>query len=91
MLRLFASNTHLYAGARGTSEHVELEGGDIPEGAEPAVVVFSDGSMASATLDDDILSVQPYRTAAATDIGPKRWRISRHGKDWRVTRALPRA
>jgi hypothetical protein len=75
MLRLSATRSHLYTGARG-----RIAGG----GHGPAEIEFADGSHAAGHLDGPILALGPYVTAAGTRIGPARWRIDREGEIFRV-------
>jgi hypothetical protein len=75
MLRLSATRSHFYPGARGR----------VAGGADgPAEIEFADGSHASGLLDGPILTLGAYVTAAGTDIGPARWRIERDGDVFRV-------
>jgi hypothetical protein len=76
MLRLSATRSHFYPGARGF-----IAGGALG----PAEIEFADGSHAAGHLDGPILAVGAYVTAAGTHIGAARWRIDRDGGSFRVT------
>lgn len=78
MLELDATNTHLYPGAKGT-----ILSGDAQDG--PVTLRFADGSAATGRLEGETLRLDPYTTAAGTDIAAKAWRIAFEGSGFRIT------
>lgn len=73
-------STHLYPGAR---LHV-VSSGETSE----AILRFGDGVSVAAELTGRELIVQPYRTAAGTGIGRKRWAVEETGDGLRVNGRL---
>lgn len=79
VLRLRATNTHLYPGARLAL----AEPGDAPRKSDRAVIEFADGEAAQATViaatpDARIeLAVEGHRTGRGTTIAAKRWLAER--------------
>jgi hypothetical protein len=76
---LFATNTHLYRGARLVSRDAAV----VPLRPVALRLVFSDGIQADAELLQSsdgtafAVDVPAYRTAAGQDIAAKVWRIAR--------------
>jgi len=76
-MSLTTDRTHLFRGAR-----LRLRDAAPALSASPcaAVVLFSDGARAEAELAPDgtgfRLRVQPYRTAAGTDIAATAWQLA---------------
>ena len=80
---LEAGHSHLYPGIEG----VVAEGALSPAAAPvPARILFADGAVASAVLEQDgdggwVLSVDPYRTVRGTAIAAKRWAVAFTGDE----------
>ncbi|UCH39234.1 MAG: hypothetical protein JSU67_13850 [Gammaproteobacteria bacterium] len=74
---LQATHTHLYPGHRGKISGL-AQITDIQAGGN-CLVEFSDGSAATARISRSKkgwhLDTEAYRTAAGTDITPKRWLV----------------
>lgn len=67
MIELELYARHIHRGARGRI--------DAWTNHDEAVVLFSDGARANATLFDDVLHVFSYRTAAGRLVDATSWRI----------------
>lgn len=77
-VRLRATSTHLYRGAR------LLATAGLPSGPAAAVIEFGDGVVVEAELlrssaDELALQVPAYRTAAGSDLAEKSWRVGTAG------------
>jgi hypothetical protein len=77
---LEAGHSHFYPGLEGW---LDGETRPPPAGGSrlPSRIAFADGAMAGGTLSNRSdgqweLEVDPYRTAAGTDIAAKRWQVS---------------
>ncbi|MEQ8898486.1 MAG: hypothetical protein RID23_15475 [Roseovarius sp.] len=83
MLELEGGNTHLYSGATGA-----ILSGEPVNG--PVTLRFADGGAATGALSAGKLHMNPYTTAAGTDIAAKSWQVAFDGDRFRVTaRATP--
>jgi hypothetical protein len=77
MIRLSASHSHLYPGARGRVLAAPSAGG-------AALLDFADGAHALGQIEDGILHVGAYYTAAGTAIGAKSWHVDLGGDSFRI-------